>query len=302
MTKHIYYIIAGHQLAIETPSPGDTAQLLPNFSPFRVAPSTGNTFFPEQSSPLLLFKGNEKLEKPGGEPNEEIYIEGVMFSIYHREGSTWVAIERNGVEYTMLVSANKRNYKSNLLLTNPGEQFFTIAFLRIAFLLASAPYRTLKLHGSAIEKEGKALIFLGKSGTGKSTHSKQWLEYVPGCSLVNDDEPIVRIMDNDEVLVFGTPWSGSTPCYRNVSAKTVALVHLEQHGENILTKLSGAEVYAPLFQSAALLQSDESHRQQVASTVLDIAERLPVYRLRNKPDREAVSLSESLLTVKNSRL
>jgi hypothetical protein len=222
-----------------------------------------------------------------------------MFSIYHREGSTWVAIERDGVEYVMFVSADKRSYKCNLSLTDPGERFFAIAFLRIAFLLASAPYRTLKLHASVIEKGGEALVFLGKSGTGKSTHSRLWLKHVPGCSLLNDDEPIVRIMDNGEVRVFGAPWSGSTPCYRDVSAKTVALVQLEQHSENILTGPLGTEAFAPLFQSVALLQSDEIHRQQVVTTVLDIAERVPVYRLRNKPDREAVALSASLLTDKN---
>jgi len=84
-----------------------------------------------------------------------------------------------------------------------------------------------------------------------------------------------------------------------VSAKTVALVQLEQHSENILTGPLGTEAFAPLFQSVALLQSDEIHRQQVVTTVLDIAERVPVYRLRNKPDREAVALSASLLTDKN---
>ncbi len=301
MTK-VYYTIAGHLMAIETPSPEDTAQLLPSFTPFRVATRFGSSTPPGQSPLLLLFKGNEKLKKPDGTPSEEVCIDGVMFSIYHREGSTWVAIERDGVEYTMHVSADKSSYKCNLSLTDPGEQFFAIAFLRISFLLASAPYRTLKFHASVIEKEGKALIFLGKSGTGKSTHSKLWLKHVPGCSLLNDDEPIVRIMDNGEVRVFGTPWSGSTPCYRDVSAKTVALVQLEQHNENILTGPLGAEAFAPLFQSAALLQSDEIHRQQVVTTVLDIAERVPVYRLQNKPDREAVALSASLLTENNNIL
>ncbi len=302
MTKQVYYTIAGHLLAIETPSPEDIAQLLPSFTPFRVTPPSGGVNPPVQPPPLLLFKGNEKLEKPGCEPSEEMCIEGMMFSIYHRKGSMWVAMERNGVEYIMLSSADKRSYKSTLSLTDPRERFFALFFLRIAFLLASAPCRTLKLHASVIEKGGKALVFLGKSGTGKSTHSRLWLKHVPGCSLVNDDEPIVRIMDNDEVHVFGAPWSGSTPCYRNVSAKTVALVLLEQHSENILTKLSGMEAYVPLFQSAALLQSNESHRQQVISTVLDIAERVPIYKLHNRPDRESIALSASLLTDKNSAL
>ena len=293
--KRLYYTIAGHLLVVETPSPEDTVQLLPNFTPFMVVPPSGRTISPHLLPPLLLFEGNERLEKPACKPSEEVCLDGIMFNIYHREGKILVAMERGGVGYMMLASADKRNYKSNLSLTDPREQFFAVSLLRIAFLLASAPYRTLKFHASVIEHGGKALIFLGESGTGKSTHSRLWLKHVPGCSLLNDDEPIVRIMDNDEVLVFGAPWSGSTPCYRNVSAKTVALVQLEQHGENILIGPLGVEAYAQLFRSAALLQSDEGHRQNVISTVLDIAERVPFYRLRNRPDCEAVALSGSLL-------
>ncbi len=297
MTKHLFYTIAGYLLAIETPSPEETVELLPNFKPFLAEAHSGSAPSPDQS-PILIFKGNEKLEKPNCKPIEEVCLDGIMFNIYHSEGKILVEMEFDDVEYIMLVSADKRYYTSNLTLICPQERFFAISFLRIAFLLASAPYRTLKFHASVIEKEGEALIFLGESGTGKSTHSRLWLKHVPGCSLLNDDEPILRIMNNDEVLAFGAPWSGSTPCYRNVSAKTVALVLLEQHDENILEGPLGAEAYAQLFQSAALLQSDERHRLQVISTVLDIAERVPVYRLRNKPDREAVALSESLLTKK----
>ena len=291
--KHLYYTIAGHLLAIETPSPEETIQLIPNFKPFQVEPSI---IPPDRLQPLLIFKGNEKPEKPDCEPTEEVCFDGVMFNIYHQNGRIWVEMEVGGVEYIMLASADKRNYISNLSLTDPKEQFFANAFLRIAFLLAVAPYRTLKFHASVIEKGGRALIFLGESGTGKSTHTRLWLKHVPGCSLVNDDEPIVRIMDNGEVLVFGAPWSGGTPCYRNISARPAALVLLEQHSKNILTGPLGVEAFASLFQSSALLQSDESHKHQVVSTVLDIAERVPVYRLRNRPDREAVALSESLLT------
>ena len=295
MIKNLYYTIAGHLITIETPSPEETAELLPNFTPFQVATPFGEAASPDQSQPLLVFKGNEKLEKPSCNPIEEACLDGIMFRIFHHEGKIWVEMGFDGTEYLMLAYADKKSYSCNLSLIDPKEGFFAISFLRIAFLLASAPHRTIKFHASVIEKGGEALIFLGKSGTGKSTHTRLWLRHVPGCSLLNDDEPIVRIMDDGEVRVFGAPWSGSTPCYRNVSAKAKALVLLEQHSENILTGPLGVEAYAPLFQSAALLQSDEIHKQHVVSTVLDIAEKVPVYRLRNRPDREAVALSSSLL-------
>ena len=58
---------------------------------------------------------------------------------------------------------------------------------------------------------------MGKSGTGKSTHSRLWLENVPGATLLNDDNPIVRLTLVG-AIVYGSPWSGKTPCYKNESA------------------------------------------------------------------------------------
>ena len=57
-------------------------------------------------------------------------------------------------------------------------------------------------------------MLLGKSGTGKSTHSRLWLKYIPDTKLLNDDNPAVRIMDNNTIMIYGTPWSGKTPCYK----------------------------------------------------------------------------------------
>jgi hypothetical protein len=42
---------------------------------------------------------------------------------------------------------------------------------------------------------------LGKSGTGKSTHSRLWLDYVEGSELLNDDNPVVRIIDGNPLFM-----------------------------------------------------------------------------------------------------
>ena len=51
---------------------------------------------------------------------------------------------------------------------------------------------TVALHGSCIVYKGKAVLFLGESGTGKSTHTRLWRENIAGSKLLNDDSPIVR--------------------------------------------------------------------------------------------------------------
>ncbi len=64
------------------------------------------------------------------------------------------------------------------------------------------------LHDTLPRQE--AVMFLGESGTGKSTHSRMWLENIEGSTLLNDDAPAVRI-SADGTTAYGTPWSGKTP-------------------------------------------------------------------------------------------
>ncbi|HBC39384.1 MAG TPA: hypothetical protein DC016_10960, partial [Porphyromonadaceae bacterium] len=148
---------------------------------------------------------------------------------------------------------------------------------------------------SVTELNGKALVFLGKSGTGKSTHSRLWREFVPDCTLLNDDEPLIRVFEDEPVRVYGAPWSGSTACFRNASAEVAAFIHLYQSPENRLTRLRNVEALSSLYASAAMLRSDAGNKDRVLDVVAAVLQRVPVYRLDCRPDYEAVSLTRSLL-------
>ena len=57
-----------------------------------------------------------------------------------------------------------------------------------------------ELHSVMVVKDGKAVLCLGESGTGKSTHTRLWRENIEGAHLLNDDSPILRVVD-------GTPYA-----------------------------------------------------------------------------------------------
>ena len=54
---------------------------------------------------------------------------------------------------------------------------------------------TLAIHSSCIVYRDKAVLFLGESGTGKSTHTRLWRENIPEAVLLNDDSPMIRVED-----------------------------------------------------------------------------------------------------------
>lgn len=106
----------------------------------------------------------------------------------------------------------------------------------ILFNIAALPLGAVAFHSSVISYRGRGVLFLGESGTGKSTHTRLWREHIPGAELLNDDSPIIRATDS-EALVHGSPWSGKTPCYRNESCPIAAVVRLSQAPHNRIRRL-----------------------------------------------------------------
>ena len=73
------------------------------------------------------------------------------------------------------------------------------------------------LHASILAYDGNAYAFLGKSGTGKSTHSGLWTKYLQNVSYVNGDKPILE-QKADGFWAHGTPWNGKEGFGNNISA------------------------------------------------------------------------------------
>ena len=63
------------------------------------------------------------------------------------------------------------------------------------------------VHCSVLEYDGNAYAFLGRSGTGKSTHTKLWLKHLSPTRVINGDKPILEYKDGG-FIAYGTPWMG----------------------------------------------------------------------------------------------
>ncbi|MDE5813283.1 MAG: hypothetical protein K2H72_03265, partial [Muribaculaceae bacterium] len=148
---------------------------------------------------------------------------------------------------------------------------------------------TLLLHASTVEYDGKGYLFLGRSGTGKSTHSRLWLENIKGSELLNDDNPILRII-NGKVYVFGSPWSGKTSCYRNKKLPVDGIVRLHQAPFNKITPLTGIKGYAALLPSCSCMKWNHDMANAIHSTISKVIEKVPIYALECLPDKEAAFL------------
>jgi hypothetical protein len=117
-----------------------------------------------------------------------------------------------------------------------------------------------------------------------------WLQAFPDAWLLNDDNPILRVMEDGEVRVYGSPWSGKTPCYNNAHARVGGIIKLSQAPHNQIRKLSLPEAYAYILSSASGLKIERQMTDNMYNTIRDIITQVGCYHMECLPNTEAAEV------------
>lgn len=160
----------------------------------------------------------------------------------------------------------------------------------VAYSFVAVNKGVVPIHASAIVHDNQAVLFLGESGTGKSTHTRLWIEHLEGSWLLNDDSPLLR-QTNGRIHVCGSPWSGKTPCYRRETLPLKAVVRLAQAPENRIRQLNRLGSIGAVFPSCPpVFAYDEALAGRMLGLVDKLVEKVPVYVLECRPDKHAVQV------------
>ncbi len=181
---------------------------------------------------------------------------------------------------------------------NYGQRTFGLNnALMLIFAFSGSIKQTLLIHASLVRQNGYGYAFIAKSGTGKSTQVSMWLRYLKGCDLMNDDNPIIRIIDG-KPWIFGGPWSGKTPCYRNVKAPLGAITRIDRAEENYVEQLKPIEAFASVYPSCSNMKWDEDIFNRICDSVTKIVETTGVYILHCLPNKEAAIVCNKAISIK----
>ncbi|MBR5464288.1 MAG: hypothetical protein IKU77_00615 [Alistipes sp.] len=167
--------------------------------------------------------------------------------------------------------------------------------LWMVFNLRASARGVLAIHASVLIHHEAAVLCLGESGTGKSTHTRLWREHIPATELLNDDSPMIAI-HHDVATVYGSPWSGKTPCYRNLHYPIKGFLRLSQAPENEIIKLSTLRAYGALQPSMPpSFSHDDELFDRVNNLLSELLRQTPVYHLKCLPNQEAAQLAHYTL-------
>lgn len=150
------------------------------------------------------------------------------------------------------------------------------------------------LHASAVVMDGRAYLFSAPCGTGKSTHTKLWLEvFGDRAYILNDDKPAIRFEDG-EWYAYGTPWSGKNDISVNTRVPVAGICFLRQAKENTIAPLGGAKAVFSLLEQTARPTGAEL-REQLMELLDRLLAHVPVWQMTcNMEPRAAVVSYEAM--------
>ena len=254
-----------------------------NLAPFRTDPVRDPVFTLKVVSKLpdspanLLYRTDSDPE----EPEIAIYTRADGYLIETRP------LPDKPLACRMTVDADFR--RAQMSMSGTSDAFAINNSLMLLYAFSTANLGAVLMHASAVVHGGKGYLFLGKSGTGKSTHSRLWIENIPDTELINDDNPVLRL-SGDKAIVYGSPWSGKTPCYKAVSFPAAAIVRLSQAPANHIGRLPLVQAYASLMASSSGFRPFKSLSDGWHNTLERLASTLPCYHLECLPDAGAALL------------
>ena len=278
------YCVAGHRFAIEAKEELFT-QLI-NYAPFSTDQSDASHVF-------IIHMTEDEIPSSAGW--EHVYTDVSdndmpRIEMYRKEGE-WlflVAMTRDGEIVTAMRCSTDWS-DVQVYADASCARFALDNASMLVYAFSTIDKQTLLFHASVIKRGKKGYLFLGHSGTGKSTHSQQWLTAFEDAELLNDDNPVVRI-ENGAVQVYGSPWSGKTPCYKNSSAQVGALVQIVQAPENKIERLRMTQAYPYILASVSGLKILPEMMDWIYESIARLLELSPVYRLECLPNPDAARL------------
>ena len=297
MEKMYKYTVAGHSFAVSLPEGYTQEEHLKPYLPFIASDSDFEPLFTLK----LEFADSLKALNPGI-VKECLNDEPPYFWMFEREDGEYNFAFSYSKKHPDCILVPSKDYKDNVVYVPTSYPSSIVEFalsnaMMLLYTFNTTPLDTLMVHASVVAHDSGAYMFLGKSGTGKSTHSSLWLKYINDTNLLNDDNPVIR-GEGDNVNVYGTPWSGKTPCYKNEVLPLNAVVRLSQAPHNVIKRLAPLQSYASLMPACSCMRWDRRSTDALHKTVEKVISRVAGWHLECLPDEDAALTCHSAVYTK----
>ena len=152
-------------------------------------------------------------------------------------------------------------------------------------------YDTVLMHGSVVSNENAGYMFMANSGVGKSTRTKLWLETYPNSVVINGDKPLVKVQE-ERVMVCGTPWCGKEGWNTNIAVPLKAILLLERadNRDDYIEEIGGSHALSKLLQHT-YLNSENQAKVKTMVLLMKMVKKIRVYRYVSSPTHDSMRMA-----------
>lgn len=184
----------------------------------------------------------------------------------------------------------RNDKKAGRLIQNYSEDYLETLAVYRKLSEQLIEYDIVLFHGSVVAVDGIGYLFIANSGTGKSTHTKLWMEqFKERAVMINDDKPLLKITESG-ILAYGTPWDGKHHRSTNtvVPLKVICLLHRAE--ENYVEKAEKYSIY-PMILQQIYRPTDEEKLKKTLSLFDRLLTRVELYSLYCNMEPEAAMVA-----------
>ena len=215
-------------------------------------------------------------------PDYRLYIDFAEDAEETNDAYGYASIRRN--EDKIWLSINKSRMKT----VSDWQVFVILPLIRL--LLERG---ILVLHSSYVIHDGKAILFSGDCGCGKSTQASLW-EQNRQAEIINGDRSLVYCRDG-KVYAGGHFHCGTSGIRKNKSAELKAIVLLSQSLENEVSFPKGVESFQKILSQCAYDVEKLEEIEMVTQLVAQLVQNAKVLKLSCRKDHSAVEALENVI-------
>ena len=197
----------------------------------------------------------------------------------------WLYCPNNGNAIPSVVASPDYQQITVYLANVSHEEIEGVAtrfLLRTAFECRFCHEGIVSLHAACVEKDGYAVAFTGRSGLGKSTRAKAWVDHL-GAEWISGDRPAVRL-EKEGSTACGVPWDGKEQIFRDVERPLKAILEVRRSSANYVRKLTDDQARKLLMQQTFVPMWDTDTAVLAMVNVRKLIRQTPVYRVFCGPE------------------
>jgi hypothetical protein len=176
---------------------------------------------------------------------------------------------------------------ASLLLDSYGAQFHGVrheyaldSLLRILLTMVLLPRRGFLLHAATVVRDGRAYVFIGRSGAGKSTVAS----LSPSGTVLTDEISLIRFTDRCW-HAYGTPfWGEFRAAGQNQHYPIAGIYSLVQAKEDRIEPMTTKEILRAMLPCVLFFSSKPDANDVLLRLLLEAVGQIPCFRLHFRRD------------------